>query len=75
MSEGNYYRVIGISVGIIAFFGSWIYAATQWGFLLGFGLGWIPSLFIGAILGFTWPIILLGAVIFLGIVMYLARGH
>lgn len=30
-------------VGLIVFFGSWAYCIATYGFLLGVGLGWLPS--------------------------------
>jgi hypothetical protein len=63
--ESRVYGVTGIIIGVITFFGCWIYAASEWGFLLGFGLGWIPSFFIGLIAGFIGPAILV-IVLFIG---------
>lgn len=44
---GEEYLTIGAwhgrIVGVIAFIGGWIYCTATYGFLLGFGLGWIPS--------------------------------
>jgi hypothetical protein len=53
----------------ITFFGSWIYCAMEYGFLLGFGLGWLPSGILAYIVFWIayalWPLIWLG-VLYLG---------
>lgn len=52
--------------GAIAFIASWIYAIATYGIFLGVGLGWIPSLVIGAVAGLLWPLIVL-ALLLLGV--------
>jgi len=59
------YTIGGFVTGVITFVACWIYAIASWGFLLGVGLGWIPSLFIAIIAGFIWP--LLAFVLFVGL--------
>lgn len=48
---------------VLTFIGCWLSAMGSFGFLLGFGLGWIPSLIIAYIFAvlanFLWPIIVL----------------
>jgi hypothetical protein len=51
------YRGIAGFVGFITFICSWIYCINEYGFLWGFGLGWIPSFMLAAILGFLWPVL------------------
>jgi hypothetical protein len=58
----NIYKKGFFITAAIAFIASWIYAIVSWGFLIGVGLGWIPSLFIGLIAGFIWPLIALALV-------------
>ncbi len=58
-SEKNYYGIGFWISSVITFFVCWIYAIASWGFLLGVGLGWIPSLFIAVIAGFIWPLLAL----------------
>lgn len=65
------YRIGGFITAAIAFIACWIYAVISWGLLLGIGLGWIPSLFIGAIAGFIWPLLALVLVLGIGVVAYL----
>ena len=47
--------------GIISFVSIWIYSMTTWGLLLGLIFGWIPALIGGFIIGYLWPIFLIGA--------------
>ena len=55
---------IGIPVGIagaaLTFIASWIYCMSAYGFLFGFGLGWLPSAILAVLVGFAlrylWPI-------------------
>ncbi len=41
---------------------SWVFCVSQYGYLLGFGLGWIPSAIVGAIVWgvvrYAWPYLL-----------------
>jgi hypothetical protein len=41
-------------VGVAVFLFSWGWAVSNWGWLLGLGLGWIPAGFVGLIAAFTW---------------------
>ena len=61
-----------IITAIIAFLASWVYAVMSWGFLLGVGLGWIPSFFIAIIAGAIWPLFAL--ILLLGIIALLILG-
>ena len=54
--------------GAIMFIGCWIYCIATYGFLLGVGLGWLPSAICAVIGGFLWPLIAIGIVI--GIVLF-----
>lgn len=47
---------------VIIFIGCWIYCTAIYGFLFGFGLGWIPSLIAAWIISWFWPVIVIGAV-------------
>ena len=44
----------------IIFILSWIYCVLEYGFLLGVGLGWLPSMIVAPIGGALWPLIALG---------------
>lgn len=48
---------------IITFIGSWIYCIAKYGFLLGVGFGWLPSIIVAVIAGFLWPLIALAIVV------------
>jgi hypothetical protein len=68
VNDDSWYGLIGNLLGglgaIIAFFGSWWYCAATYGYLFGFGLGWIPSFILAiivfAVLRWLWPLIALG---------------
>jgi len=51
------YRDIGdgiaIIVAAITFIGTYIYCAATYGFLFGFGLGWLPSAILAAMVAFV----------------------
>ena len=55
--------------GLITFFSSWIYCTVTYGFLFGFGLGWIPSFILAAIVGSLWPLIALAVMAFVVFLM------
>ncbi len=65
MDGGSIYWAIGYILAIVTFFASWAFAIASWGFLLGVGLGWIPSFFIGLIAFAIGP-----ALVFLGILFF-----
>jgi uncharacterized membrane protein YeaQ/YmgE (transglycosylase-associated protein family) len=52
------YSVFATILGFLAFIASWIYAVSEWGFLLGVGLGWVPAFFIGLLVGLIGPFLL-----------------
>ena len=55
--ESEWYGVIGMIFGglsaVVAFTGSWWYCCTEYGYLFGFGLGWLPSIILAAIVYFA----------------------
>ncbi|MCM2263748.1 MAG: hypothetical protein NDI73_00995 [Desulfuromonadales bacterium] len=59
--------LIGFFVGVSVFFGSWVYAIKTYGWFLGLGLGWIPSIFLGVMAGLFWPVAIL---IVLGLLLF-----
>ena len=73
MDDYDWYFAIGGLLGfipaLIAFLGGWWYCAATYGFLLGFGLGWLPSIILAAIIFFAimllWGPILLVVAYFL----------
>jgi hypothetical protein len=44
-------------VGVVAFFASWIYAISTYGWFLGLSLGWIPSIIIAFVLYWLTPLL------------------
>jgi hypothetical protein len=74
----DYYLGIGAGlggfIGFVTFIGAYIYCIATYGFILGFGLGWIPSIIaaiiVSQVVRFLWgPIILLVALV----VVFVAR--
>lgn len=59
-------RIVGSVSAILVFTCSWIYCITKYGFLLGVGVGWLPSGILAAIVGFItgcfWPLTVLGMI-------------
>lgn len=51
------YRVGCWITFVPVFIGCWIYCIDTHGFLLGVGLGWLPSAIVGVIAAFLWPLI------------------
>jgi hypothetical protein len=54
--EGWYFRIgagFGLISAIVTFFASWWYCTVTYGYLLGFGLGWLPSLILAVIVFFA----------------------
>ncbi|MFT5592168.1 MAG: hypothetical protein ACI8SR_000525 [Oceanicoccus sp.] len=56
------YTVGCVISGIIIFFSSWIYCISEYGYLLGVGLGWLPSIISAYVLCWFWPIYLLAII-------------
>jgi hypothetical protein len=58
-NDSEWYNIgFGITA-FITFIGSWIYCIATYGFLLGVGLGWLPSIIVAVIAGALWPLIAL----------------
>ena len=72
MSDGdsNWYMVGYWICWVITFLGCWIYCIATYGFLLGVGLGWLPSAIAATIISIFWPLIALGIIL---LVFYLAK--
>jgi hypothetical protein len=58
--------IVGGLTAISVFIGSWIYCIATYGFLLGVGLGWLPSgiaaVIAGLIAGYLWPLTVFGII-------------
>jgi hypothetical protein len=52
--------------GVTTFIGAYIYCISEYGFLLGFGLGWLPSALLAALVYFLmlllWPLVLIAVI-------------
>ena len=70
MMDDGYWLGYKIS-WVLIFIGSWIYCIASYGFLLGVGLGWLPSLIVAFIGAFLWQIAL--GILFLGIVLLFSQ--
>jgi hypothetical protein len=68
MEDGNAYGIGFAITAVITFIVSWIYCIATYGFLLGVGLGWLPSLIVAVIAGVLWPLILLAIIIILFVI-------
>jgi len=56
MEESGYLKTgtaLGVLTAIIWFIGAWWYCAAHYGFLLGFGLGWLPAGISATMAGFA----------------------
>ena len=57
------YKDIGVVFATLAFACSWIYCIAAYGFLIGVGFGWVPSLIVGWISAWVWPVYAIGILI------------
>ena len=48
-------------VFLCVFLGAWVYCISEYGFLLGVGLGWLPAGIAALIIAALWPLIVAGA--------------
>jgi hypothetical protein len=60
---GSLYVIGGYITFGLVFLGSWIYCIATYGYLLGVGLGWLPSAIVGALAAALWPLIFLAIVL------------
>ncbi|HSF93663.1 MAG TPA: hypothetical protein VLA52_01450, partial [Thermohalobaculum sp.] len=58
---GGCYWVLSGIVWVLSFAGFWIYAISEYGFMLGVSLGWIPAAIAATVVAFVWPLIVLVA--------------
>jgi len=59
MSSDTYWGIAAL-VGFVTFLGSWLYCIATYGFLVGVGIGWLPSAITAVVAGVLWPVIALG---------------
>jgi two-component system, chemotaxis family, chemotaxis protein CheY len=60
---GAWYWIGYVVCWIVLFLGCWIYCIASYGFLLGVGLGWLPSAIAASLLSFLWPLVVVALVI------------
>jgi hypothetical protein len=63
--------ILGAVAGVITFVCAYVYCIATYGFLIGLGLGWLPSLILAGIIGWAF-VFLWGPVIVLGLLLCLA---
>ena len=61
-SDDEAYWAVGNVFAVITFIISWVYCIFHYGFLLGVGLGWLPSLICAAFARVVWPLLLLAII-------------
>lgn len=57
------YRVGFLITWVVAFLGCWIYFIASYGFLIGVGIGWLPSAIAATAVAFLWPLLVLAAIV------------
>ncbi len=65
---GLIYGIGGFITFWVVFICSWIYCIAEYGFLLGVGLGWLPSAIVGVIAALLWPLLFCAAALLLWVV-------
>lgn len=65
--EKDWYEIGALITAGVVFIGCWIYCIATYGFLLGVGLGWLPSWICAAIAACLWPLI---AIAVLGVAVF-----
>lgn len=80
MTRDSYIAIgwrLAIPVAVITFIACWIYAFLEYGFLLGVGLGWFPSLLVALVAGgltiFLWGLVPVAVVVGVAIVVLSGR--
>lgn len=80
MTRDSYIAIgwrLAIPVAAITFIACWIYAFLEYGFLLGVGLGWFPSLLVGLVAGgltiFLWGVVPVAVVVGVAFVVLSGR--
>ncbi len=66
----NGYMVGVWIVGVLSFIAIWLYSLASWGLLIGLMIGWIPALIGGMILGFLWPLVIIGVIAIIAMVSH-----
>ena len=74
MSDAGYELGSKITFFIV-FVASWIYCIASYGYLLGVGLGWLPSLIVACIVAFLWPLLAIVLILAAAIFAWFALKH
>jgi len=48
---------------VVVFLVSWVYCISEYGYLLGVGLGWLPSVIVASLVALLWPLVLIAIVV------------
>lgn len=59
---GCAYKAISLLVWVVVFAASWIYCIAEYGYLLGVGLGWLPSVIVATLAALLWPLFLFAGI-------------
>lgn len=66
-------HTLGVAItAFIVFIGSWIYCIVEYGYLLGVGLGWLPSIIVAVIAGALWPLIAIAIIVCIAVIAFFA---
>jgi hypothetical protein len=69
MGNNEWYRV-GYKISwVLIFICCWIYCIASYGFLMGVGLGWLPSAIVASLASFLWPLLVVGVVALAGLML------
>jgi hypothetical protein len=68
-ANGNWYWIGFWISWVLVFLGSWVYCISEYGYLLGVGLGWLPSAIVASVAALLWPVILIAVAVVVAYVM------
>jgi hypothetical protein len=55
---------------VVLFLGCWIYCIASYGFLLGVGLGWLPSAITATVVSLLWPLIAIALLVLVWVLLF-----
>ncbi|NPT44855.1 hypothetical protein GNZ12_26765 [Paraburkholderia sp. 1N] len=58
------YEAVGNVIGGLVLLTAWAYCSLRYGFLLGFGFGWVPAAILGFIATRLWPLFIVLLIVF-----------
>jgi hypothetical protein len=68
-TQSDVYSARAAVIGGLSFVISWLYCIATYGFLLGFGLGWLPSMMLAFIRGALWPLVVIALIAIIVVIM------